>query len=101
MGEGVSQISAKLRRRRSVIMAAASAVSLACVSDAFAVTIRDDVADSDYTALSAETPYTASGYLITRTGEFSSSLASATLIAPNWIITAAHAVSQDAAGYPT
>jgi Trypsin len=71
-------------RNWSAILAA---VGLAVVPPALASTIRDDTPDSDYTSLGAEARYAASGYVVANT-EFGSG----TLIAPDWILTAAHVV---------
>ena len=56
-------------------------------------TIRDDTADSLYTALAALPEYAAVGKLTTNSG-----LGSGTLIADRWVLTAAHVVSFS---YPT
>ncbi len=64
---------------------------------ASAATIRDDGLDISYTALSALPQYSASGYITVNTGG-SPSLGSGTLIASNWVLTAAHMVTRDVAG---
>jgi hypothetical protein len=62
-----------------------------------AIVDRDDVPDSQYTALSASSQYSGAGYvdiLGPGVGEFGS----ATLIAPDWVLTAAHAVTVNEMG---
>jgi hypothetical protein len=60
---------------------------------AWAVVIRADRTDSQYTSLGASAAYASVGRFdgITSTSNF---LASGTLIAPNWVLTAAHVVDQ-------
>ena len=70
----------------------ASLCALAAIP-AHAGTRRDDVADSLYTALAALPEYAAVGKVTTN-----SSLASGTLIADRWVLTAGHVVSFS---YPT
>jgi autotransporter-associated beta strand protein len=59
-----------------------------------AATIRDDTPDSNYTSFSAQPQYASSGYIdvVTSSEEI---FGSATLIAPDWVITAAHVVTVD------
>ncbi|MGA2230751.1 MAG: autotransporter-associated beta strand repeat-containing protein [Tepidisphaeraceae bacterium] len=59
-----------------------------------ASTIRDDTPDSDYTSFSAQSQYASSGFIdvILSSGEI---FGSATLVAPDWVLTAAHVVTQD------
>ena len=65
---------------------------------ASAATIRDDVPDSQYTALSAQSQYAASGYVTVSLGNGGFALGAGTLIAPDWILTAASAVTQPSNG---
>jgi autotransporter-associated beta strand protein len=64
-----------------------------------AATLLDNVSESNYTAYGAESQFASSGYVEVNGG--STSFGSATLIAPDWVLTAAHAVTQDTTGYPT
>ena len=64
---------------------------------ALGITTRDDVPDSSYTAYSAESQFAATGYVKVNGGQV---FGSGTLIAPNWVLTAAHVVTQDTTGYP-
>ncbi len=56
----------------------------------WAATIRDDVAQSQYASLGAESQYASSGFVYVSSYDVA---ASGTLIAPGWILTAAHAVT--------
>jgi autotransporter-associated beta strand protein len=62
-----------------------------------AATILDNVPDSSYTALSAQSQYASSGFVEVNGGQV---FGSGTLIAPNWVLTAAHVVTQNATGFP-
>ena len=54
-------------------------------------TIRDDVADSFYTSLAQQSVYDSVGFLTWNIGS-SGYIASGTLIAPDWVLTAGHVV---------
>ena len=54
-------------------------------------TIRDDVADSFYTSLAQQSVYDSVGFLTWSIGS-SGYIASGTLIAPDWVLTAGHVV---------
>ena len=56
-------------------------------TSAFAVVIRDDVADSEYTDLAADPKYEATGVWLTSSG---TALCGATVISPEWAISAGH-----------
>jgi hypothetical protein len=80
---------------------AAAVIGLSLPALSLGSTIRHDVADSDYTNLSADAAYAASGYISidqdSTPGGFYT-LGSGTLIAPNWVLTAAHVVSRSVSG---
>jgi secreted trypsin-like serine protease len=54
------------------------------------IVIRDDVPDSEYQALAAQSQFAAAGRMIFNTGSGNFFGGSATLIAPGWVLTAAH-----------
>ena len=85
-------------RSRYVLMAASV---LAVPAMAVGATRRDDVADSSYTGLSALPGFASSGYIsidqdATPGGGFD--IGSGTLVAPNWVLTAAHVVTRSVSG---
>ncbi|MDP9172991.1 MAG: trypsin-like serine protease [Planctomycetota bacterium] len=86
------------RGRRRCIAAAVAVVGMS--ASARAATIRDDVPDSNYTSLASQSQYASSGYVDVSTGGGGFTFGSGTLIAPNWVITAAHVVTQSSAGNP-
>jgi autotransporter-associated beta strand protein len=86
----------KLSRRTLAVIAATSAMGIGNWAS-WAATIRDDMPQSTYASTGAELQYASSGYVfVAGTDE-----ASGTLIAPGWILTAAHVVTQDTTGFPT
>jgi len=96
------------KRRRKTFRAALAPASAAalCAAALFsphassAATIRDDVPDSQYTNLSAQPQFAGvSGYFTVFAGSFYN-FGSGTLIAPDWILTAAHVVTQSPTGIP-
>src|ERR1700690_4112470 len=86
-------------RKRWALLAAAAAMVVN--RPARAVTERDDVPDSQYIQLGASSQYSASGFM-DAIGSGAGDFASATLIAPDWVLTAAHAVTYNETGpaYP-
>ncbi len=76
------------------LAAAVAAVLCAQRRAAFGIVVRDDVDPAQYVNLAAQSAYAASGYidiLTSQSGNTSNyNFESATLIAPDWIITAAH-----------
>ena len=70
-----------------------SIASLCAVAAAHAGTIRDDVADSSYTALAALPEYAAVGKLTINAPGYFPGTGSGTLIADFWVLTAGHVVS--------
>ncbi|MGD0388182.1 MAG: trypsin-like serine protease [Tepidisphaeraceae bacterium] len=88
--------------RRMGALAAATAAVAVWMCDSRAATIRDDTPDSDYTSLGAESQYAASGYIWVNLNNGTGVAASGTLIAPGWVLTAAHVVTQnDTTSFPT
>lgn len=85
------------RRSTQCFVAALGVVGLAMARNAAASTIRDDTPDSDYTSLSAQSQYAAEGVIdvITSTEDV---LGSGTLVAPDWVLTAAHVVTENEMG---
>ena len=77
---------------------AALALTLAAASAASAATIRNDVSDSTIRALSAQSQYAAAGYVSVDVGGGFFALGSGALIAPDWVLTAAHVVSDNGTG---
>src|SRR5262245_49278584 len=75
----------------------ASVRALICVivyaSSAYAGVVRDDRSDSLYQSLGASAGYAPVGQFLGSTSTFGFA-ASGTLIAPNWVLTAAHVVDQ-------
>jgi len=57
----------------------------------WAITIRDDTPDASYLALAAQPDYAPVGTFVASSGNTSTS-SSATLIAPDWILTSAHSL---------
>lgn len=70
-----------------------ASMALAPVS-AWSSTIRDDVPDSDYTDLAASLTYAAVGTFVNSWGY----TGCATLIAPDWVLTAAHVLTAASSG---
>jgi autotransporter-associated beta strand protein len=69
-------------------------------SPADGATIRDETSDSLYTSLSAEPQYASpSGVIYVNAGS-STVVGSGTLVAPDWVLTAAHVVTTDSGTYP-
>jgi len=87
--------------RRMRALAAATAAVAVWICDSRAATIRDDTPDSDYTSLGAESQYAASGFIWVNLGNGTGNFGSGTLIAPDWVLTAAHIVTNDTSGYPS
>jgi hypothetical protein len=84
---------------RRLSAAAAGVFVLTAGRTASAITIRNDVADSQYTALSAQSQYASVGFIdVFDTNE--DLFGSGVLIAPDWVLTAAHVVSHDETGPP-
>jgi hypothetical protein len=81
----------KARRllKPSALAALAGAAAMVFDRSAHAASELNGVADSQYIALSAETQYASSGYVdvVSSSGD---GFASGTLIAPDWVLTAAH-----------
>jgi autotransporter-associated beta strand protein len=67
------------------------AVGLVSVRASVGLTIRADTPESEYQALAAEPQYAASGYIDAIGSQ--DSFGSATLIAPDWVLTSAHNVT--------
>ncbi len=84
------------QRIRSLL--AASAPLLASADGPLgAATIQDGANQADYATLSAQSQYASSGYVFVNGVD----AASGTLIAPGWVLTAAHAVTQnDVTSFP-
>lgn len=72
-----------------IMVAAAACALLAAAETADAGVIRDDVADSFYTALAGQSQFDSVG-LITYTTSSGGFLCSGTLVASGWVLTAAH-----------
>jgi hypothetical protein len=91
----------KLRRHR-LLAAAAFGVCCGTVRPVSAITILDNADPSQYTALSAQSAYAASGYVDIVTSVSGNTtnynFESGTLIAPDWILTAAHGVTVNESG---
>jgi hypothetical protein len=85
--------------RRARALAVATAAAAVWICDCRAATIRDDVSDSNYTSLGAESQYAASGFVFVYTGNGEANAGSGTLIAPDWVLTAAHVVASQTAPY--
>ena len=82
-----------LSRRMRMLFAASSAVGIG----GRAATIQDGANQADYANLSAQSQYASSGYIFVNGVD----AASGTLIAPGWVLTAAHAVTQnDGTSFP-
>jgi autotransporter-associated beta strand protein len=79
------------------LIAAAGVVCLPLARPAGGATTLDNVPDSSYTAYSAQPQFAASGYVEINAGQI---FGSGTLIAPDWVITAAHNVTTNTTGYP-
>lgn len=92
-----AEVSRKRRRAKRWICASVGVIPLLASRSARAITIRADVSDSLYTAQSAQPAYASSGYVqvISNTVD---SFGSGTLIAPDWILTAAHTVTVNEVG---
>jgi len=86
------------RNSRALLLAVAAVAGLAVARPAFAAT-TDGAPDSQYTALSAQSVYAASGYVTINTGGSSFNVGSGTLIAPDWVLTAASIVSNNAVAF--
>ncbi len=87
-----------LSHRMRAIFAAASAVSIGTWT-VRAATIPDGANQTDYANLGAEPQYASSGYVYINGPGIAGS---GTLIAPGWVLTAAHAVTQnDVTSFPT
>jgi autotransporter-associated beta strand protein len=85
-----------LSRRIRILLAASSAMTIGGWA-AQAATIQDGANQADYAALSAQSQYASSGYVFVNGVD----AASGTLIAPGWVLTAAHAVTQnDVTSFP-
>jgi autotransporter-associated beta strand protein len=85
-----------LSRRMRVLYAASSAVGIGGWATQ-AATIQDGANQADYANLSAQSQYASSGYVFVNGVD----AASGTLIAPGWVLTAAHAVTQnDGTSFP-
>jgi V8-like Glu-specific endopeptidase len=95
---------ARAWKQRRLAAAVAGVALFPLINRVDAITIRDDTSDSQYTSLSAESQYASSGYVDVYTGEspFPYNFLSATLIAPDWVLTAAHGVTVNETGpaYP-
>jgi autotransporter-associated beta strand protein len=69
---------------------------------AAAISIRADTLQSSYTALSAESQYAPTGFVdvidVPYTGGYEDLFGSGELIAPDWILTAAHVVTENETG---
>ncbi|MFP6747535.1 MAG: trypsin-like serine protease [Alphaproteobacteria bacterium] len=82
------------RRLRTMIIGCIAA--LGCAGAAQAGVIRHDQLDSDYIALGAKSLYDSVGQVLFTGTDGRSYAASATMIAPNWALTAAHVVDSTA-----
>jgi hypothetical protein len=96
----------KIRGKRRIgALAGATAVAAVWTCTSGAATIRDDVSDSNYISLGAESQYAASGYVVVNDIIINNQQevleASGTLIAPDWVLTAAHVVTSQTAPYPS
>ncbi|MGA2442977.1 MAG: trypsin-like serine protease [Tepidisphaeraceae bacterium] len=87
--------------RRIGALAGATAVAAVWTYTSRAATIRDDTSDSNYTSLGAESQYAASGFVYVNIGGNEVIEASGTLIAPDWVLTAAHVVTANTSGTPS
>ncbi|HEX4055732.1 MAG TPA: trypsin-like serine protease [Tepidisphaeraceae bacterium] len=84
-------------RRMQALLAATCAVGFGG-RPSWAATIRDDVSQSQYASLGAESQYASSGFVYVSSN---GSAGSGTLIAPGWVLTAAHAVTEnDVTNFP-
>jgi autotransporter-associated beta strand protein len=101
VNRGASAAQFFLSQRRWRWAAAIGLLGLAWPRLAEAETIRGDVSNSQYTALSAQSQYAASGF-VSVIYKNSAVFGSGTLIAPDWILTAAHVVTVNETGpaYP-
>jgi len=92
-----------LDRRRRRLAAAVAVWTCAGLGRARAITIRDDVDPSLYVALGAQSQYAAEGFLEVNTGSSGNvtnyNFQTATLIAPDWILTAAHGLVNGTSAY--
>ncbi|MEM6750919.1 MAG: trypsin-like serine protease [Planctomycetota bacterium] len=73
------------RRSRTLLLAFCPAAIAMAAPDAFGIVRRDDVADQVYLDAALDSAYDAVGRIFTNEGQ-----CSATLVAPNYILTAAH-----------
>lgn len=78
-------------------LATASLIGLPLCRLAAASATRDDVPDSSYTSYSAQPQFADAGYVEVNGGQV---FGSGTLIAPDWVLTAAHVVTQNTTGFP-
>jgi hypothetical protein len=79
---------------KKMVVMTLGALVLAESQTAWGATIRDDVPDSDYVSLGADAAYASVGSLLIN-GAISGS---GTLIAPDWVLTAAHLVAAATTG---
>ena len=79
--------------RPFILLGSIASVSVAACSLTHAGTIRDDVADSQYTALAALPEYAAVGKITINAPGYLPGTGSGTLISDFWVLTAGHVVS--------
>jgi secreted trypsin-like serine protease len=75
-------------------------LGLGAASLASAEVILDNVPDASYTAYGAQSQFAASGYVDVSIGSGQYVFGSATLVAPDWVLTAAHVVTEATSGSP-
>jgi hypothetical protein len=78
--------------RSNCFVAICAALAMAWAQAAQAVVIRADRTDSQYVSLGANSAYASVGQIYGTTSPTSGFYASGTLIAPDWVLTAAHVV---------